>query len=190
MFQVRASADGTRPIVNVFADYFEDGPEASAYGNGLAISGLARERTGVDIRTARVSMDPAHRQRNAVGVVILGEYKRAGCIGANWTVDDWPVLGPARPKADVLALLESLLLSADDRVGITVHPRCKRLIEALKCYARKRSPDGQWLDDPLDPQHPHEDMIDPLCGGLSLEMPRGLAPEAPMKRVQARRVIG
>ena len=47
-----------------------------------------------------------------------------------------------------------------------------RLITAFQCYARARR-SGQWMDYALDPQHPHEDLIDPLAGGLKLEFPAG-----------------
>ena len=34
----------------------------------------------------------------------------------------------------------------------------------------------QWMDYAEDPQHPHEDLIDPLAGGLKLEFPEGRTP--------------
>ena len=47
---------------------------------------------------------------------------------------------------------------------------------------------SQWLDYAKDPQHPHEDLIDPLAGGLKLEFPEGRAPVPNLSRVSARRV--
>ena len=35
------------------------------------------------------------------------------------------------------------------------------------------------MDYAEDPQHPHEDLIDPLAGGLKLEFPQGRTPQPP-----------
>ena len=69
------------------------------------------------------------------------------------------------------------MLSADGSVNLTIHPRCRRLITAFQCYARARR-SGQWMDYAEDPQHPHEDLIDPLAGGLKVEFPEGRTPPA------------
>jgi hypothetical protein len=45
-------------------------------------------------------------------------------------------------------------------------------VQAFKGYARAKR-QAQWQDYPEDPQHPHEDMIDPIRGVLSLLMPEG-----------------
>ena len=55
-----------------------------------------------------------------------------------------------------------------------IHPRCRRLILAMQCYARARRA-NQWMDYAEDPQHPHEDLIDPLCDALKLEFPESRA---------------
>jgi hypothetical protein len=39
------------------------------------------------------------------------------------------------------------------------------LIRAFQAY-RRASVKGQWRDWPEDPQHPHEDLMDALRGGL------------------------
>jgi hypothetical protein len=131
----------------------------------------------------RVSMDPAGNARTAVGPTVRGEYERAGCRGRNG-LESWP----SSPKADGLQLVEALLRSADGSVNLTIHPRCRRLITALQCYTRARRAD-QWMDYPEDPQHPHEDLVDPLCGGLKLEFPAGRAPEPQLRRVHARGLL-
>jgi hypothetical protein len=128
-------------------------------------------------------MDPAGSARTAVGPTVRGEYERAGLQGRNG-LENWPM----GSKADGLQLVEALLRSADGTVNLTIHPRCRRLITALQCYARARRA-GQWMDYPEDPQHPHEDLIDPLCGGLKLELPEGRTPPPDLRRVDAGRAV-
>jgi len=41
------------------------------------------------------------------------------------------------------------------------------------------------MDYPDDPQHPHEDLVDPLCGGLKLEFPKGRTPPPRLRSVNA-----
>jgi hypothetical protein len=75
-------------------------------------------------------------------------------------------------------------MSADGTVTLTVHPDCKKLIQSFQCYARARR-GNQWMDYAEDPQHPWEDLIDPLVGGLKLEFPGGRAPAPNLTRVIA-----
>jgi hypothetical protein len=180
-FQAVPRLDGRGHRVNVFADYFAEG--LSAETNGRAIVEQSRRLCGIGMDRLRVSMDPAGNARTAVGPTVRGEYERAGCRGKNG-LESWPT----SPKADGLQLVEALLKSADGSVSLTVHPRCRRLITALRCYTRARRAD-QWMDYPEDPQHPHEDLVDPLCGGLKLEFPAGRAPEPQLRRVSARWVL-
>jgi hypothetical protein len=35
------------------------------------------------------------------------------------------------------------------------------------------------MDYPKDPQHPFEELVDPLAGGLKLEFPQGREPASP-----------
>ena len=144
-------------------------------GDRRAIPAALRDRDGSHPRLD----GPGRESRTAVGPTVRGEYERAGCQGRNG-LESWPV----SPKADGLQLVEALLKSADGSVNLTIHPRCRRLITALRCYARARRAD-QWMDYPEDPQHPHEDLVDPLCGGLKLEFPAGRAPEPNFRRVPA-----
>ncbi len=74
--------------------------------------------------------------------------------------------------------------SADDMISLTIHPRCRHLVLALRCYARAKRA-SQWMDYAEDPQHPWEDLIDPLAGGLKLEFPEGRAPAPTVTRVPA-----
>ncbi len=176
-FQTRARLDGKGHMVNVFADYFAEG--LSAEQNAAAMVEQSRRLCGVSTHDHRVSMDPAGNSRTAVGPTVRGEFERAGLRGRNG-LESWPV----GRKNDGLQLLEALLLSADGSISLTVHPRCRDLIVAFSSYIRAKQ-GGQWLDHAADPQHPFEDLIDPLCGGLKLEFPAGRAPEPVFQQVRA-----
>jgi len=190
-FQVRRQYDGSARV-NVFGDYYAEnvtGDEAGgAEAQGRHIVNRTRELTGLHTSSGTVSMDQAHRQRTNIGPSVVGEYTRAGCVGNGRVIRSWPAIGPGRPKVDTLALLEALLLSADGTIGLTIHPRCKHLPDALVSYTRKQK-DGQWLDEPADPQHPHEESIDSLTGGLITEFPEGRMPEPRFSRAKASMVI-
>jgi len=173
-FQVRPSARG-RPLVTVFLDYLSEGQTAEA--NARAILGALGDRHGSG---RKVSTDPAGGARNPVGPTVLAEYERAGLGGL--------VRWPAGPVADSLALVESLIAPADGPPCLLVHPGCAPLIAALGAYRRARR-GGQWQDYPEDPQHPHEDLVDALRGGLRAEFPDGLRPPSPYRRVAAQRVF-
>jgi len=60
-----------------------------------------------------------------------------------------------------------------DRDLLAVHPRCTRLKAAFLNYARRRDGRGAWLAEPADPQHPHEDLMDALRGGVRDRFPEG-----------------
>jgi hypothetical protein len=124
-------------------------------------------------------MDPAGSARTTVGPTVRGEYERAGCKGRNG-LESWPI----GRKIDGLNLVEALLKSADGTINLTIHPRCRRLVLAMQSYARAKRA-SQWMDYAEDPQHPHEDLIDPLCGGLKLEFPEGRAPAPNLRSVHA-----
>ena len=179
-FQVRPRLDGLGHKINVFADYFAEG--LSAETNAQEIREKTRELCGIGMGRLRVSMDPAGNARTAVGPTVRGEFERAGVLGRNG-LESWPV---AR-KADGLQLVEALLQSADTTVNLTIHPRCRRLIAAFQCYARAKL-SSQWMDYAEDPQHPHEDLIDPLAGGLKLEFPQGRTPQPALRTVAASRI--
>ena len=54
-----------------------------------------------------------------------------------------------------------------------IHPRCAALKTAFQNYTRRRTGRGGWLDKPADPQHPHEDLMDALRGGVRDRFPDG-----------------
>jgi hypothetical protein len=180
-FQVKPSWDGSPSKVNVFADYYAYGLSADA--NAKAIVAQTEALCGISIRACRVSMDPAGNARNAVGPIVKGEYERAGCLGRNG-LETWPVMGAHRPKADTLGFIEALLLAADGTVRMTLHPRCKNLVNAFLAYSRATK-NNTLMDYPKPECHPEEDLIDPLAGGLVLEFPEGRTPPPQLIRRHA-----
>lgn len=168
--------DGSGEEVHVFADYLNEG--GSAESNARAILAVAQARCGG--RTDRISTDPAGGSRNPVGPTVIGEYERVGLR----PLERWPV----GPVADGLALVESFLQPAEGPSRLLVHPRCQATIRALQSYRRAKR-GGQWQDYPQDPQHPHEELVDSLRGGLRLVYPEGRARPAGLPRIPARKVF-
>jgi len=150
---------GVRDEVRVFADYLAEGVGASR--NARRLGELAALRCPGPIRYA--TTDPAGKARTAIGPTVLGEYSGAGLSLVPW---------PLGKVADGLALLDSFISPAENVPRLLVHPRCEALIAALRSYRRAKRA-GQWLDRPEDPQHPHEDLVDALRGGLKARYPRG-----------------
>jgi hypothetical protein len=179
-FQLRPRNDGRGVRVTVFADYLSEG--LSAESSATQIHRRSEVLCGIGWKRARVSTDPSGKDRTAIGPTVRGEYLRAGLTGRNG-LESWP----DGKKADGLQLVEALLKSADDTVSLTIHPRCRELIQALQCYTRAKR-GTQWLDYAKDPQHPYEDLIDPLCGGLKLEFPESRMPAPNLHHVSAGRV--
>lgn len=159
-FQVAAAAAGAPPRVSVFAEYLSEG--VPAFQAAAAVLETLAGRVGSRLR---VWTDPAGGARNPIGPTVLAEYERAGLKATAW---------PGGPVADGLALVEALLSPAAGPPALSIHPSCARLIEALGHYRRARRA-GQWQDYPEDPQHPHEDLVDALRGGLRAALPDGLS---------------
>jgi hypothetical protein len=172
-FQLPPSADG-RPLARVFWDYLKEG--TGARENARAIVAALAGRHG---RRLRVTTDPAGGARNAIGPTVLGEYHAEGLRAEAW---------PLGSVADSLALVEALLCPADGPPRLLLHPRCTALADALANYRRAKR-QGQWQDHPEDPQHPHEDLVDALRGGLRAEFPEGLGPKPLYRRAPARSVF-
>lgn len=175
-FQVVEGLDG--PAVHVFADYLTEG--LSAYSNAKAILEVSRERCGGRIH--RATTDPAGTARNAVGPAVVAEYARAGL-----NLIPWPRTSSV---VDGLALVESFVGGSLDGppAALFVHPRCRSLIDAFSNYTRAKVRDV-WLDYPADPQHPAEDLIDALRGGLSDRFPDGRRPALNLPTVPASRLV-
>lgn len=159
-FQVLHRPRPDPPRVVVFAEYLSEG--VPAFQAALAVLEALGGRLGSRFR---VWTDPAGGARNPIGPTVLAEYERAGLKADAW---------PGGPVADGLALVEALLCPAAGPPSLLVHPSCVRLVEALGQYRRARRA-GQWMDYPEDPQHPHEDLVDALRGGLRAALPDGLS---------------
>jgi hypothetical protein len=162
--------------VRVFADYLAENRPAEQ--NGRELMELARTRC--QGRRDVLSTDPSGGARNPVGPTVVGEYERVGLR----PIRRWP----SGSVADGLALVDSFINPADGRSRLMVHPRCGPTIRALENYRRAKRA-GQWQDYPEDPQHPHEDIVDALRGGLRLCFPEGRCPQPNLARVPARQVF-
>ena len=167
--------------VNVFADYLAENQPAAACA--LAINEKARALCGSARRT--VSTDSAGGARNPVGPTVIAEYQRCGLTGEGGILQ-WPKYPGC--VNDGLGLIENLIRSADGTVRLIIHPRCKHLDAALRSYSRARRA-GQWMDYPADPQHPQEDLIDALRGGLRLMIVDRPANQSGFTRARVGRVF-
>lgn len=178
--------DGPNAKVHVFGDYYSD--RVPAFDNGGAILERSRKRTrrGTPDYYGRTlppfdvgRMDPSGNANNGTGVVIGSEFARAGLM-----LQPWPKFPGC--VASGLALVESFV--ATDPPRLLVHPRCRHLIDAFANYKRKKR-GGQWIDEPEDPQHPYEDLIDALRSGLLDKYPEGRKPQPKLSMVRGRAVI-
>ena len=179
LFQiVEVQAEGGKvDQVRVFADYLAEGQGAAQ--NATAIRKIIRQRC--EWHRQHLTTDPAGRSRTSIGPTVLAEYTRVGLEFQPW---------PLCRVADSLALLDSFINPADKSVAqLLVHPRCTHLIAALQNYRRAKR-GGQLLDVPADPQHPYEDLVDALRGGLKAHYPNGRIPaQKPLTRVSASKVF-
>jgi hypothetical protein len=141
---------GFEPVVDVIADLYLQGKPAAE-----AARMIVRKSHEVCGKTPPYGYtDPAGGAKTAVGPTVLGEYEKEGLYLSPW---------PMQPVLDGLALVESLVAINPPR--LRMHPHCEATVEAFGNYKRKQV-QGQWVDRPEDPQHPYEDMIDALRGGL------------------------
>lgn len=172
---------GPDHYVNVFDDYLAEGQAAETAAALLLAQLIAR----CGFHPRRVSTDSAGGSRNPVGPTVIAEYERAGLRGDRG-IEHWPKYPGC--VADGLALIEALVRSADDGVHLTIHPRAKHLIAAMRSYERAKR-GGQWQDYPLDPNHPHEDLVDALRGGLMTILPAGRRPQPAFRRVSSKSLL-
>lgn len=177
-FQVACEMTQAGPVqaVRVFADYLSEGLSAEANARAILETSTLRCLGRLD----NLSTDPAGGARNPIGVTVMGEYERVGLR----PLLRWPV----GSVADGLALIESFVNPADGRSRLTVHPRCEATIRSMENYRRAKR-GGQMQDYPMDPQHPHEDVVDALRGGLRCYFPNGRCSQPLLARVPARQVF-
>ncbi len=166
---------GSTAEVRVFADYLAENVPAEQ--NARKIRKVAEEYSRGMISDA--STDPAGGARNASGPTVISEYERGGLKLKHW---------PQGSVNDGLALLESFVNPADGMTRLKIHPRCKPTVIAFQNYRRARR-GGQLMDYPEDPQHPFEDLIDALRGGLRNHFPEGRRPQSKLRRVNANEVF-
>jgi hypothetical protein len=173
-FQVRGR-DPFAQRVTVFGDWHGEG----LYSEAAAKAILARcweLPSGSRLDTVR--LDPASAARTGIGPAAYGEFER---VFGRSALAHWP----QHRVADGLDQIEVLL----DKGLLLIHPRCTKLKQAFQNYVRKQSPKGDWLDEPADPQHPFEDLIDALRGGIRDRFPEGRAQAEAFRRVPAGRVF-
>jgi len=177
-FQVAREPTQTGAVeeIHVFADYLAENLPAEQNARAIAEAARAHCQGRLDV----ISTDPAGGARNPVGPTVIGEYERVGLR----PLRRWP-LGSV---ADGLALVESFVNPADGRSRLMVHPRCVATIRSMQNYRRAKRA-GQWQDYPEDPQHPHEELVDALRGGLRVCFPEGRCPQPNLARVPARQVF-
>jgi phage terminase large subunit-like protein len=168
-FQVR-EIDANRHKITVFGDYHAEGRFSEA--NALAIKAKAEDlrcRGRIDA----VRLDPASTARTGVGPAAYGEFER---VFGSRILDRWP----QHPVLDGLDQIEILL----DSGCLVIHPRCATLKAAFQNYARAHRR-GEWIDEPADPQHPHEDLLDALRGGIRDRFPQGRIEQPRLRNVHA-----
>ena len=143
----------------VFGDFHCEGLYSEAAARAIAAHGATLPGCGG--RPDLVRLDPAASARTGIGPTAYSEFERVfGPMLARW---------PSHRVTDGLDQLEVLL----DQGCLLLHPRCQALKAAFQNYARRRSTGGDWLDEPMDPQHPHEDLMDALRGGVRDRFPEG-----------------
>ncbi len=181
LMQVREIAKGVH-VVSIFDEHlsYNLGAEAAARD----ILGLIEMRCGLS-SPRRVSTDSAGGARNPMGDTVIATYERVGLKGRRG-LEHWQRYPGC--ILDGLGLVESFVRSADGIAYLYVHPRCVKTIAAFQSYSRDKV-SGQWVDYPKDPQHPHEEMIDAVRGGLKLEFPDSRKPKIDLPRVHHRRVF-
>jgi hypothetical protein len=172
-FQVRG-LDPLRRRVTVFGDFHAEG----LYSEAAAKAIWARGRELCLGRADTVRLDPASSARTGIGPTAYSEFERVfgPTVLARW---------PGHRVTDGLDQLEVLL----DKGLLLIHPRCTKLKAAFQNYARRRTGRGDWLDEPADPQHPHEDLMDALRGGVRDRFPEGRVEQPTMHQIQARRMF-
>jgi len=157
--------------VTVFGDYHAEGLFSEENAKAIRARAASLPCNG---RLDAVRLDPASSARTGVGPAAYGEFERVfgPRVLARW---------PSHHVADGLDQLELLLETG----CLLIHPRCTQVKAAMQNYLRKQSAGGEWLDEPVDPQHPYEDLIDALRGGVRDRFPEGRTPASNLRTVHA-----
>jgi phage terminase large subunit-like protein len=155
-----AAEHGMRSVITVFGDFHAEGLYSEAAARAIVAHGWTLPGCGGTADVVR--LDPAAKARTGIGPTAYSEFERTF---ANTDLARWPW----HRVTDGLDQLEVLL----DQGCLLLHPRCVHLKAAFQNYARRRTPSGDWDDEPADPQHPHEDLMDALRGGVRDRFPEG-----------------
>jgi hypothetical protein len=172
-FQVRSSHLGAHRV-DVFGDFHAEGLYSEAAAKAVLARGRELPCRG---EWATVRLDPASDARSGIGPTAFTEFARV--FGASVT-GRWP----RHRVTDGLDQLEVLL----DRGLLRIHPRCALLKAAFLGYVRARR-GADWSDEPADPQHPHEDLMDALRGGVRDRFPEGRIEQPRLRSVRADRGV-
>ena len=173
-FQARGF-DPEHRRVTVFGDFHAEGLYSEAAAKAVWTRGFELPSQG---RLDTVRLDPASSARTGIGPAAYGEFERV--FGRRATAR-WP----SHRVTDGLDQLEVLL----DRGLLLIHPRCAALKAAFQNYTRRRTGRGDWLDEPADPQHPHEDLMDALRGGVRDRFPDGRIEQPGLRIVPAELLV-
>jgi hypothetical protein len=169
-FQVRG-LDPAQRRVTVFGDFHAEGLYSEAAAKAIWARGGELPCRG---QADTVRLDPASSARTGIGPTAYAEFER---VFGPRSLARWP----GHRVTDGLDQLEVLL----DRGLLVVHPRCTKLKAAFLNYARRRTGRGDWLDEPADPQHPHEDLLDALRGGIRDRFPEGRIEQPWFRQIKA-----
>jgi hypothetical protein len=163
--------------MHVVADYLA--VDRLSEENAEALLALVQERTrGLGV-LEKVLIDPAAGARTGVGPAAQAEYER---IFGLHRVRRWPLRG----VLDSLNQVETLLGPATRPPDVLIHPRCTTLVAGFFGYQRRET-NGEFLDEPVSPNHPHEEMIDCIRGAVADKWPGGRRPQPKFYRVRASR---
>jgi hypothetical protein len=158
--------DHYRTRVVVIGDFHCEGPYAA---QAAALIDQKAQELPHRGKHERVRLDPAASARTGIGPAAFGEYENR--FGHRITAK-WPLHG----VVDGLDQIETLL----DTDCLWINPGCQHVISAFNNFAREERA-GEFLDCPKGLQHPHEDVMDALRGGIRDAMPEGRK-EAPQFR--------
>lgn len=175
--------DAIRVRINVFGDYYA--VDLYSEANALAVLETVKALTigpdGMSRGPDFALLDPAATAHSGVGPAAFGEYKRV--FGERRT-QFWP----QHLVIDGLDQLELLMGGKYREPELLIHPRCQHLIDAFNGYVRKEV-NGIFLPVPKDPQHPYEDLMDALRGGVRHCLPEGRKPRSALRSMDFRRVM-
>jgi hypothetical protein len=158
-----------RDRVTVFGDYHSQGLSSAQAARAIHQHGLSLPSAG---RLESVRLDPYGLPSTGAGITAFHEFVRVfGSLTDRW---------PKHRVLDGLDQLEVLLES----MCLLIHPRCELLTSAFQSYSRIQLRSGEWINEPKDPQHPHEDLMDALRGGIRTQFPEGRVEQPDLRTVR------